>query len=79
MIHASRLPDNDEVGRKHGEQVAASVARYASGVKVVHLPGLQEHGDVSDFLQAHSVEDIFAEIKGAELETGNRARAEIVR
>jgi len=34
------LPDNDDVGRKHGEDVARALAGVAASVKVVCLPGL---------------------------------------
>ena len=44
------LPDNDEVGRKHAQQVAASLHGVAGSVRVVELPGLPEKGDVSDWL-----------------------------
>ncbi len=43
------LPDNDEPGRKHVEQVAANLAPVARSLKVVLLPGLSEKGDVSNF------------------------------
>jgi len=56
------LPDNDEVGRAHAEEIARSAAKYANGVKVVHLPGLDEHGDVSDYLDSHSREELIAYI-----------------
>src|SRR4029453_2179914 len=46
------LPDNDEPGRAHGRQVAASLAGIASEVKVVELPGLKAKGDVSDWIAA---------------------------
>ena len=59
------LPDNDEPGRQHAELVARSVAKYAAGVKVVNLPGLSEKGDVSDYLDAHTAQDLAAEIKKA--------------
>ena len=59
------LPDNDEPGRKHAEQVARSVHRYAAGVKIVALPGLPEKGDVSDFMKDHSAAELVAEIKKA--------------
>lgn len=59
------LPDNDEIGRKHAEQVAASVFACAAGVKVVNLPGLAEKGDVSDYLQSHSWADLIAQIEKA--------------
>lgn len=54
------LPDNDNPGRKHANMIAASAYRYAQAVKIVQLPGLKEHGDVSDFLQEHTVEEIAA-------------------
>jgi hypothetical protein len=44
------LPDNDETGRAHAEQVALILAPTAAEVRVVELPRLAEHGDVSDFL-----------------------------
>lgn len=59
------LPDQDAIGRKHAQQVAASVFQYAAGVKIVSLPGLAEKGDVSDYLRAHSAGDLIAEIKKA--------------
>lgn len=50
--HVVILPDNDEPGRKHAEQVAKSLNGVAASVKVVALPGLPEKGDVSDWLKA---------------------------
>jgi hypothetical protein len=44
------LPDNDAVGMAHAETVAASVSKYAHTVKIVRIPDLPEHGDVSDWL-----------------------------
>lgn len=57
------LADNDEVGRKHAETVAASVYPYALGVKVIQFPELPEHGDVSDFLKSHSPAELVERIK----------------
>src|SRR6266571_2928327 len=57
------FPDNDEIGRKHADQVAASIYPYVAGLKVVNLSGLADNGDVSDYLQGHSVADLIAEIK----------------
>ncbi|MBV8487636.1 MAG: hypothetical protein JO161_05110, partial [Planctomycetaceae bacterium] len=48
--HCLIIPDNDQVGRDHAQQVARSLHGKAASVKVVELPGLPEHGDVSDFL-----------------------------
>jgi len=59
------LPDNDEPGRAHMEAAAVSAYSYAFGVKVVLLPGLQEHGDVYDYLQSHTADDLLALIEQA--------------
>lgn len=60
------LADNDQPGRDHAEKVAASVSKFAAGVRIVHLPGLAEHGDVSDWLDAGNTdEQLIAEIKKA--------------
>ena len=44
------LPDDDEPGRHHAEQVATSLRGVAASVKVLALPGLPEGGDVYDWL-----------------------------
>jgi DNA-binding transcriptional ArsR family regulator len=46
------LPDNDNAGRKHAQEVAQSLNGIAASVKIVQLPGLPEKGDVSDWLDA---------------------------
>jgi hypothetical protein len=59
-------PDNDEPGRDHAHQVARSC--HAAGVEVgiVELPGLPHKGDVSNFLDSHSKEELIASLKAAE-------------
>lgn len=58
------LPDNDETGRQHAEQVAQSVYRHTQQVRIVTLPGLAEHGDVTDWMNAgHSVEELLEQIR----------------
>lgn len=44
------LPDNDEPGRKHAEEVARHLAGIAAQVKIIELPNLPPKGDVSDWL-----------------------------
>jgi hypothetical protein len=44
------LPDNDEAGENHANDVARKLFRIASSIKVVRLPGLPPKGDVSDWL-----------------------------
>lgn len=41
------LPDNDEAGLKHAEEVARSIGPAAASVKVVPLPDLPDKGDVT--------------------------------
>ena len=59
------FPDQDEIGRKHAQRLAESIYPYAVGIRVVDLPGLESHGDVSDYLKAHSADDLIAEIRKA--------------
>lgn len=46
------LPDNDEPGRKHADDVARHLSPVAASVHVVSLPDLPEKGDVSDWLNS---------------------------
>lgn len=46
------LPDNDDPGRRHAQQVAASLDGIAASVQVLALPGLPEKGDASDWVGA---------------------------
>ena len=46
------LVNNDDIGRRHGRQVVASLAGVAAVVKVLELPGLPPKGDVSGWLDA---------------------------
>ena len=53
------LPDNDEPGREHAQDVARSLSGLASSLRIVELPGLLEKGDVSDFLtQGGTLQDL---------------------
>lgn len=56
------LPDNDEKGQEHGRIVAHSIHRYAAGVKVVQLSGLEKKGDVTNFLEKKTLADLIGEI-----------------
>lgn len=58
------LPDNDQPGKAHAEQVAASLVAREALVKVVPLPGLPEKGDVSDWLDAGGDLDALSELIG---------------
>lgn len=55
------LPDHDDMGRQHGADVARSLAGIAASVRVVDLPKLAEHGDVTDWFAAgHTVVELRA-------------------
>lgn len=59
--HVVVLPDADEVGAKHARAVADSCSGHAASVRIVELPGLAEHGDVVDWLDAsHAVAELLA-------------------
>lgn len=44
------LPDNDQKGQLHSLIVARNIKDIAEDIRIVHLPGLPEKGDVSDWL-----------------------------
>ncbi len=46
------LPDNDDPGRQHAQQVAAALHGIAREIRIVELPDLPPKADVSDWLAA---------------------------
>jgi DNA primase len=46
------IPDNDDIGKKHAQQVANSLYGIAGDIRIVELPGLPGKGDVSDWFDA---------------------------
>lgn len=53
------LPDNDEPGRAHTQNVARNLHDVAQTVRVINLPDLPAKGDVSDWLDAgHTIDDL---------------------
>lgn len=50
--HVVILPDNDEAGQKHAQVVQKALTGVAASIRVVRLPGLADHGDVSDWVRA---------------------------
>jgi putative DNA primase/helicase len=54
------LPDNDESGRSHANDIAQACVAAGIPVKVVTLPGLPHKGDVSDWIDAgHTADDLY--------------------
>ena len=68
------IPDNDDAGRQHARKVTQNLKDSAQDIRIVELPGLRDKGDVSDWLDVNSVEDLRALVGGAaELEGAYRA------
>lgn len=44
------LPDADDAGRKHAEEIAASLYGRVASVQILELPDVPDKGDVSDFI-----------------------------
>jgi hypothetical protein len=60
------IEDNDPPGAAHGMQVSRDCADAGLFVRRIQLPGLPEHGDVSDWLDAgHTKDDLLGVIKSA--------------
>ena len=58
------LPDHDPVGAQHAEQVATACHAAGLKVRVVELPGLPDHGDLSDYLNAgHTKDELLALVR----------------
>src|SRR5262249_25566785 len=56
------LPDNDDKGRAHAEDVARRLTGVARRVRIVALPGLPDKGDISDWLAAGHRSDELREL-----------------
>ena len=46
------LPDNDDTGKKHTQQVTEDCKDFAKSIRVLRLPGLPPKGDVTDWIEA---------------------------
>jgi hypothetical protein len=55
------IPDEDDAGHRYAADVAAAANAAGLTVRRLELPGLPEHGDVSDWLQAgHTADELRA-------------------
>src|SRR5271156_3833991 len=61
---------NDAPGRLYAETAAAHIAPFAYSVRIVYFDELPEHGDVSDYLELHTVAELEQKIKSALIWTG---------
>jgi putative DNA primase/helicase len=60
--HITIIPDNDDPGRKHAQQVAANLYGKVASIKMLELSGLPEKGDVSDWLVGRDPETAAEEL-----------------
>ena len=58
------LPDNDDAGRRHADQVASSCHAAGLEARIVTLPDVPAKGDVSDYLEPHSKNELLTLIRG---------------
>ncbi len=62
------LPDNDEVGKTHVYRIASELFNYVNQIKVVTVSD-KPKGDVSDYLEDHTINDLIELITNAPLFT----------
>jgi putative DNA primase/helicase len=53
------VPDNDDAGYKHVQQVGAALSGIAKRIRVLRLPDLPDKGDASDWLAAGGTREEF--------------------
>ncbi len=73
------LPDNDDAGRKHAQQVAHSLHGIAKWVRVVTLPNLPSKGDASDWIAAGGTKDELKRLTEATPDWTPAAETELMR
>jgi hypothetical protein len=56
------LPDNDDIGRQHADQVGRSLAGVVGELCLLELPSLPEHGDVVDWARAGGTREKFEQL-----------------
>ena len=73
-LHLVILPDNDLAGERLAQKVAADCYELAASIRVLRLPELPEHGDLSDWVEAQRAEGAsFAEARDRLLELASDA------
>ena len=56
------IPDNDDVGKRHGASIAKNLSGIAKTIKIVNLPNLPEKGDVSDWIAKGETKEALLDI-----------------
>lgn len=57
------LEDNDEAGRKRTQALKDNIEKIAASFKVVTFEELEEHGDVSDYIEKFGIEPLVQKVK----------------
>lgn len=71
--HLIILTDNDQAGRDHAAKKAGRALGLAASIKVIEFPELQAGGDVTDYLNNHSIDELQHRIDDAR--NGRRRQA----
>jgi len=74
--HVIILEDNDEAGRKHSKVISQALHGPAKSIKIVRFLELEKGGDVSDFLEGCSVDDLLKKVQDAPFYTPSPDQAE---
>ncbi|MBU1345311.1 MAG: DUF3987 domain-containing protein, partial [Proteobacteria bacterium] len=56
------IPDNDEPGRKHGQDIAKNLKGIAESIKIIEFPGLPEKGDITDWIAGGGTKERLLEL-----------------
>ena len=72
--HVVIVPDNDKPGEAHADLVASVLRDTARDAKVLHLPGLPEHGDITDWFakKGNNAEKLRELTEACEIKFSNR-------
>lgn len=65
------LEDHDDKGENHGKVVSQNLHWVARSVKIIRFPELPNHGDISDFLENHKLEEFLKLVKEAPVFKGD--------
>jgi putative DNA primase/helicase len=60
--HAIIIPDNDDPGRDHAQDVARKLNGKAASIRILELPGLKPKGDASDWIDAGGTREQLEEL-----------------
>jgi archaellum biogenesis ATPase FlaH len=59
------LEDNDPKGQKHGRVISESLFRIANEIRIIRFEELSQGGDVTDYIQNNTYDDLVERVKAA--------------